>query len=217
MPSAIAGSTRYTTSAAVVDAVVAKTGGASTVLLATGNKSSSGAEFQDALSASSWAYANAAPIMLVDPNSGLTAAQVASVKATKATDVVIVGDTTSVPEAVKGASQLGSGFTYERVAGSDVYETSALMAAWSIEHGSTAANPAIATGENYPDALVGSALTGKNNSVLVLVKDASSPGIAELAKHADDIQCGYTFGGTYAISDDLQQAVLDAVGGKLVG
>jgi lactocepin len=72
-----------------------------------------------------------------------------------------------------------------------------------LENGMTMENLAVATGENFPDALAGAALCGSNNSVLLLAEDSTSTGIATIVENKSSIKCGYVLGGAGAISDDL--------------
>ena len=57
----------------------------------------------------------------------------------------------------------------------------------------------IATSQNYPDALAGAALCGKNRSVLLLADDKAMAGVSFPAKYKSDINRAYVFGGTFAV------------------
>ena len=68
-------------------------------------------------------------------------------------------------------------------------------------------NASLATGANFPDALTGGALCGKNGSVLLLVseKAADYTGALNLVHaNAASVEQGYIFGGTGAVSDVLK-------------
>ena len=62
---------------------------------------------------------------------------------------------------------------------------------------------AFATSLNFPDALGGAALCGKNQSVLLLCDDKAQANLSFATDHADEIVTGYVFGGEYAFSKGL--------------
>jgi lactocepin len=62
---------------------------------------------------------------------------------------------------------------------------------------------AFATSQNFPDALAGAALCGKNGSVLLLCDDKAQANLSFATDHASQIECGYVFGGEMAFSKGL--------------
>ena len=197
------GNTRQLTAVEVLKAVRNAGSTSDTVIIATG------ASFADALSVAPWSYATASPIILTENNGTLSAAAVEAIKADgQFTRVVFVGGTGVVKDSVK--TQLGDGFEYVRLGGSDRYATSKFIAEWELsEGGMGAVYPMVATGEAFPDALAGAAAAGKSNSILVLVKNASSAGIDTLA--ADSVKSqrlqGYVLGGPGAVSESTMSAI----------
>lgn len=164
----------------------------------------SGQGFADALSISSFSYANKAPIFLTDSKKQLSADTIAAVKAGGFTHIVIVGGTAAVSNSV--TKQLGSSFNYKRLGGTDRYETSRLIAQWAVDRGMTANSMAVATGTNFPDALAGGALSGTKGSVLLLVEDSPSAhkqAKAFFAKNKSRIKSVHVLGGEGTISNNL--------------
>lgn len=156
--------------------------------------------FQDALSISAYAYAKHAPIFLVQGQGGtLDSTAVYRIINGGFTRVVIVGGTEAVGSGVE--SQL-SGITCIRRAGSNCYATSQSVATWCRQNGMTGTRPALATGEDYYDALVGAPLCGKYNSPIILATDYNLSTINGFVKtYRSYFQTsGYILGGDVAIS-----------------
>jgi len=150
--------------------------------------------YPDALSASPMAAFNVAPVLLTQPDSLVWATRQA-IKDLGITDVVIVGGTGVVSARVESelASILGGSSHVRRVAGATRYQTSAEFAIWATgaesggETVGTPANPnalaalaydriAIASGENYPDALSGGVFCGLGGApVLLSASNSWSP------------------------------------------
>lgn len=115
----------------------------------------SGQGFADALSIGPWAWAKKVPVLLARPDGTLPDEAVGALAADAGiTRVVIVGGQAAVPDTIR--SQLGDGYAYERVGGADRYETSRLVAEFAIHNGMSWRNLGIATGRDFPDALVDS-------------------------------------------------------------
>lgn len=119
-----------------------------------------GENFPDALAVSSFAAYQEIPILLT-PHDELPNAVQDSLAQLKVKQTVIVGGTGVVSEKV--ASQVPQPIRY---AGQDRYET-ALEIVQNM--GADLKQVYIATGENYPDALTGSALAARTNSPILLV------------------------------------------------
>ena len=69
------------------------------------------------------------------------------------------------------------------------------------------ARPAVATGENYPDALAGAAMQGRTGSIMVLVKNVKSPSLATLSSNKAALEHGFVLGGTNAVPDTLMRHI----------
>lgn len=108
-------------------------------------------------------------------------------------NVVIVGGEGVVSANVANALK-SLGINVKRISGSDRYKT---CAAVYNEYKSWFGNDyAIATGENYPDALAGSALAAKNKTALLLTANGTaSAEIKSIIKGNSNTKTLYLFGG----------------------
>ncbi|GAV31167.1 n-acetylmuramoyl-L-alanine amidase cwlB precursor [Coriobacteriaceae bacterium EMTCatB1] len=193
----IAGGNRYETASLVADKVIELAGGAydGTAFFATG------ANFPDALAASPLAAAKIWPVYLVAP--GATTATV--------NDAVTSGIILGGPGVVSGDFAI-DGVTMTRLAGDNRYETAAAVAAYGVDTAGLGWNKvALTLGTNYPDALAGGVLQGKDGSVLLLTPGTTLDPAAEaaLSAHKDDITEVRFFGGTSVISQAVRDAVRD--------
>ncbi len=153
--------------------------------------------YADALSASSVAYSQQAPVFLVgdeapdwlyDALSGFS-------------NIVVLGGTAAVSEEV--VSSLPQTSTITRLGGSDRYETSRRIAEYAISLGLSTTAAGVASGLNFPDALAGAALCGLNDAVVLLVKDSSTRALTVLSAHPSEQL--YIFGGTSAVSASIEE------------
>lgn len=168
----IAGTDRLSTSVAAFNEVraVGKEKGelSDTLIIATGYN------FADTLSIGSWSWRTRSPIFLTKSDGTLTDDEVSAIKGdSKFKRVVIVGGSKAVSPEVE--DQLGSSYEYIRLEGENRYDTSAKVAEWTSGQGLGWLYATIATGKNFPDALAGAAMCGKNAAVLLLVDDPSDP------------------------------------------
>jgi putative cell wall-binding protein len=218
VPAAIAGADRYATAAAVATASTASApigtvGGKKTAILA------SGANFPDALAAGSASYAAHLPILLTDPNT-LSAATSAAITSLGITNVLIAGGTSAVSAAVETAVKAlaGGTVTTARLAGADRFATSVAIASFDVNAvisgglGMSTANIVLASGLNFPDALVASEFKSP-----VVLDDALPASVATwlgtIGSAAGNI---LALGGTSAVADaDLAaaQAAANPTGG----
>lgn len=205
----LAGDTRYGTATAVaahdkLDGVKDWRGG--TAVVATGEG------FADALSMSSVAAATGMPIFLANPATGLSAAAQKEMRSLRIHSAIIVGGKNAVTAATEKQLQ-NMDLAVTRLSGATRYETSKAVASYGQDKGLSASKIAFATGENFADALAGSALAGKENALVVLVQDADSPTI-DYVKGAfnDKIDRAYVFGGFTVINGATTAAINDAVG-----
>ncbi|MDP2233554.1 MAG: cell wall-binding repeat-containing protein, partial [Actinomycetota bacterium] len=205
----IAGAGRYETADKIAAKVIELAGASfdGTAFVATG------AKFPDALGAAPLAAANAWPLYLANPTTGLSSA---TKSAMDGVDTVLVLGGTAV---VSPAAETYLNTTYgdanvTRLAGADRYETAVKVATWGVDHAGLGWNRvAIATGTNFPDALAGGVLQGRVGSVMLLTKsDAlNTYTSAALSTHKADIATVTFFGGLGA----LPQVVRDQVSGAL--
>lgn len=167
--------------------------------------------YADALSVSPVAYAGRVPIFLTGSNLNLNAKQKAALSAAtedgKFSTKVITGGKLVVSEACeKWLGELGGKVT--RLGGETLYDTSALIASWSIgTRGFKWNNAAFATGEAPYDALAGSVFQGRAKAPLLLVNSTSNATVKLVAENKGGISALRFFGGPLAISDDLRASI----------
>lgn len=164
--------------------------------------------FQDALSASPYAYNKNAPIFLTNSEGVLDASSVSSIKLGKFTRVILCGGEVSISPWVE--TQL-TGIPCTRLSGANCYGTSLAVANWCLSQGMSANQLAAATGEDYHDAVCGAAFCGKNSSVLILVSDNDSSTISGFVRPQRAwISRGYILGGEASVPFSTEIALNDA-------
>jgi len=177
-----------------------------------------GGNFPDALAASPIAAGQRVPIFLAGPG-GLSTATLAAMDDYGVTDVAILGGTGVVPPAVETA--LNAKYTDRRVTrigGVNRYDTAVRIAEWATAGAGFSYPPkwsglAMATGDNFPDALAGGVLQGVRGSVMLLTTPTTldSYAGAALVKHKYEIPEVAFLGGTGAVSDAVRTAALNAL------
>ncbi len=205
----IGGTDRYATATAIAKASVAAIGTSydGTVLLATGNT------FADALAASPMAAAKGWPLLLVGPR-GLAGIQ-STLDSLGATDIVILGGTKAVAAGVQSelAARYSTG-NVTRLAGANRYATSAAIATWAVANADLNWNDlAVATGENFPDALSGGVLQALDGSVLLLTTGTRLNADTKscLTKNLAEIDSVKYLGGQSALGAGVRTAVVSAL------
>lgn len=187
----VSGANRYATAAAIQEKLLPN---ADVVFLVTGK------DFPDALSAGPAAAKVNGAILLVDGDN-LPAETVAAIKRIKPKAIYAIGGPSVVSEvAFKAAQALAPGAKAERIAGVDRYATSLAVAKRFF--GDSPAKRYVASGTNFPDALAGGALAGKDKAPLILVPN--DPGHVNVKFGA----AGETIvlGGRSVVSDAVYQA-----------
>lgn len=167
--------------------------------------------FQDALSISPYAYWAHAPIFLANATTHkLDDYVLDELKAGGFSKIVIVGGPAAISLDVE--KQIGSIETV-RLYGETCYETSAAIADWCIDEGMTASGVGVATGTAYYDALTGAALCGKSGAPILLAADDRTGALGSFVeKNASEIEIGFVFGGTAAISEYVFDFIGSALG-----
>lgn len=200
----VAGGTRYATAAALASSYPS---GLPRVYLASGE------DFPDALAAAALAGHQNVPLLLTRPD-GLQAETITQLRRLRPQKVVVLGGSRAVSErtAKQAAAYTLSG-SYARLAGTDRYATAALVSQ-SFPQGAPEAY--VASGEDFPDALVGAALAGYRGSpVLLTPKDRlASATVGALARQRPSRV--YVLGGSSVVSDSTLRA-LGGGGGKCNG
>lgn len=155
--SRVAGADRYATAALI--SAYAFPAGADVAFVVDGG------DFPDALAAGASAAHRNAPILLTSTDS-VPAATMTELERLGVDEIVIVGGTGAVSSTV--ATTLASVAPVTRLAGSDRYATAAAASAFSFPSG--VGTIYLATGEDYPDALAGTAAAGANGGPVLLTQ-----------------------------------------------
>lgn len=201
----LAGIDRYGTARAVSNRVIDILGTtySGNALVCTGEN------FPDALAAAPLASGLDWPVLLVKEDTGQM------YKPADLASAVIVGGEAAVPVAVEDelVDLLGDA-NVSRVGGSTRYETAALLAQTGVDAGLMWDGVAIGSGTSYPDALSGGAAVGLKRSVVLMTPaDELDPFAAAALDANKDTIFGVRFlGGTAALSADVQDEVLAALG-----
>lgn len=178
---------------------------ADTVLIATARA------FPDALAAAPWAAQLGAPLLLSRPG-GLSPSVVAELERLAPSSVLLVGGTAALGDAVMDDVRTAlPTATVERVGGADRYATAGLIAGRVVQD--STAEVFVASGQDFPDALVLSALAARHQAPLVLVRETSVPDATAQALAGIDYDALYAAGGTAVIADDV---LVEAAAGAAV-
>lgn len=200
------GSTRYETSLEILRQCNSSS---DTVIVATG------ANYADSLSISPFAYVTKSPIVLCDPNGGLTQEAIEAVRAGGFSRAILVGGNAAVPDVV--ISQLNNANIatdgIRRLSGATRYETSTQITAFEISETSlfTADPLGFATGSNYADALAMGPCMGRINSPLLLVDNGAQTVCAYIERFKGNVGNAFVAGGINAVSDDDYQRIVVAL------
>lgn len=206
----VAGADRFATAAEIKDAVETQTGEtAASVFVAEGFDPDPRRGFPDVLSVSALAAHTVRPILLVTTEAlpGATEAALGDV-----TDATIVGGEVAVSSAVADAIGSEIGSEPARVFGADRYGTSHAIVQIAVDGGLNPKLLFLATGENWPDALVAGSAVALDGGVLMLVHPSDLDGSPQVRTFLTDNE-PFTdvdlLGGTAAISQAVEDAIAD--------
>ncbi|WP_151525613.1 cell wall-binding repeat-containing protein [Serinicoccus kebangsaanensis] len=161
--------------------------------------------YPDALTAAPWAAQLGAPLLLTDPG-GLPQPTEDELLRLMPDDVFVVGGSKAVTDAVLDDIQAAlPGATVERVSGADRYATAGAIAQRVVQDSS--AELFVASGQDFPDALVLSALAARHQAPLVLVEHDAVPTATAAAVGGLSFDDVYAAGGTAVLTDDVLDAV----------
>lgn len=167
---------------------------------------SRGDDFADALCAGTLAKKYDAPILLTETDR-LDNDVLGELKRLGVSNIFIVGGEGAVSENVE-ASLRSVGITdIERIWGNDRYETSVKIA----EKVGASTEIALATGNDFPDALSISAIASNLGIPILLVEKDSLPSSVSQYIRSSKIERTYIVGGTGVISDAVKYQVPSAV------
>lgn len=202
----LCGSNRYETSLEILRQCNSSS---DTVIVATGSN------YADSLSISPFAYVTKSPIVLCDPNGGLTQEAIEAIRAGGFSRAILVGGNAAVPDAV--ISQLNNANIatdgIRRLSGATRYETSTQITAFEISETSlfTADPLGFATGSNYADALAMGPCMGRINSPLLLVDNGAQTVCAYIERFKGTVGNAFVAGGINAVSNDDYQRIVVAL------
>jgi putative cell wall-binding protein len=204
----LAGLNRYSTAIAIAEETKAMLGSDydGTAFVCTG------VNFPDALAASPIAAANGWPIYLTPPDAlpaDVQASMMRTFGGNPSNHGYIIGGTSAVSAAVQTRLGLAPFMGFSRIAGDNRYDTAAEVADTSYTGlGMLFSRPAIATGENFPDALAGGVLQGSDCCPVLLTRTGVLSGetAAVLTKYKDHIYEIRFIGGDGAVKPAVRTA-----------
>ena len=126
----------------------------------------SGADFPDGVAAGPVAAALKGPVLL-SPTSSLPSAVRAELTRLAPRRVVLAGGTGALSSSVESSAGSATGRQPERAAGADRYATSAALAQVLVSTG-RAGGAFVATGQSFPDALVGGVAAARRHAPIIL-------------------------------------------------
>jgi putative cell wall-binding protein len=159
-----------------------------------------GTDFPDALSVSSYAYANKTPILLAQEDGTLSADTLAMAESFK--KIYLIGGEAVLSS--QAETQL-AGCSPIRLAGSDRYLTNAKII--HTLYGDSLPCLAVANGNRFPDALVGSSLEGKDGGAVLFVDNSLSSVSDMQLSILVSSENAAVLGGEDAVSAPLKTAV----------
>jgi putative cell wall-binding protein len=194
--SRLAGPDRVATAAAVSEATFP--GPVARVYVATAGN------FPDALAAGPVAGLGGAPILLTGAEQ-LPAATAVELARLRPSEIVVLGGTAAVSDAVVAELGALASQRVRRLAGTDRYATAAAVSREGFADGADVV--LVATGENFPDALAGGPLAARLGGPILLVARESIPAAtaAELARLGP--KRIVVLGGAAAVSADVMTAL----------
>lgn len=207
----VAGTTRYSTSAAIARAVSAQNGGIGafesrrTVIVANGEV------FADALTAGPVANNATLPVLLTRAGD-LPAETDEALTQVGAESAIIVGGTAAVSDAVAAAIS-AKGITVTRLAGTTRQSTAVAIADFAVDLlGFDGAHADIARGDQFPDALAGGPHGGQQNSPILLTagEQLGADAAGWLTRRCSTVDSIDALGGTAAVSDATLAAAQQA-------
>ena len=136
-----------------------------------------GFNYPDAMSISSFAYGDKAPVFFTEESTCmLQSSEVSAIASGGFSHVILLGGTSVVANGVSTQlSQAGYTGSVTRFSRSSRYATNAAIARWLVGSCDYSYNGmALATGENFPDAFAGGCVCGEEGSVLVIAPDDES-------------------------------------------
>ncbi len=198
------GSSRYATADAVAVRTIAELGEAydGTALMATGTN------YPDALGAAPLAAGLHWPLYLTQAT-GISASTELAMEGVD--EVLVLGGTSAIPAKIESDLVLEYGDpNVTRLAGGNRYSTAVAIATHGVANGLGWDRLAIATGMNFPDALAGGVLQGRDGSVMLLTPSNSLDMSVAAVLEANKAQINEVryLGGLNAINQSVRDDVM---------
>lgn len=163
-----------------------------------------GEAYPDALASAALAGSDQAPLLLTRDDV-LSPATADALRRLAPREVVVVGGPGTVSEsAAQQAASFTTSKSYQRVAGDNRYKTAELVAK-QFPVGVTPAY--VASGADFPDALVGAALAGRRSVPLILTPPDHVDSGTRRAIDYQDAASMFVFGGPNTVSDSTMYAL----------
>lgn len=174
--------------------------GAPTVVLASARA------FPDALAATPWAVAHDAPVLLTEPTQ-LPEVVASALRDLGTEHVVVVGGTSAVSKAVTDDLE-GRGLTVQRLAGSDRFETAAVIAGDLHDQADEAV---VVSGQTYADAVAaGPLVSAAPHAPILLSLPDQLPGATTSTLRELQVQRATVVGGSAVVTDRVLEQLRDA-------
>lgn len=192
----LSGTDRYGTSAAVAQAL----GPSNTVVLATGEN------YPDALSAAPWAASKGIPILLTERGK-LSQTAATYIRNNSVSKAYVIGGTGVVSDSV--VSMLPRDTT--RISGNDRFGTN-LAVLKQFYNDFNLGKLYLATGNNFPDALSGSAIASLSGSPIILTDSGGLPGMKQFVdSNTSKLSEVYLLGGSGVVTDTAVESILPPI------
>ncbi|MDP8970864.1 MAG: cell wall-binding repeat-containing protein [Actinomycetota bacterium] len=202
------GEHRYDTAALIAEEVVRLGGEVQQAIVARADI------FPDALAASNLATYGRAPILLSDPDNLPERTRQVLRDVLAGNRLWIAGGPEAVQPGPEGELR-DEGYDVDRLAGSNRYGTAVAIVTETRRQGADVEPTLVASGLNFPDALVAGVAAFKLGGVLILVDPGSvthSPATVEfLEANRQEIDTAIIVGGTAAISQNVQDEILELI------
>jgi putative cell wall-binding protein len=171
-----------------------------------------GLNYPDALSIAPYAASSGAPLFLCNGQS-LGATMLNDMRSGGFTRAVVVGGEASVSaEVFRSLEDIVGAGQVVRLGGEDRYQASLNIARWALtQPGSSINGVAIATGQNFPDALAGSPLLAQSGSPLLLADSTNTTTLALLGENRTNVHHLRFLGGLASVPQQVRESATDAL------
>jgi len=192
----LSGANRYETSIAVADEIYNR-GSISQILIASGE------DFPDALvSGNAASYINA-PLLFTQKDSLPTSVKNFLTETSNPTLYLVGGEGVISKEVFTSLGEYGSVI---RIAGSDRFDTCLMVNNYFFDNQSVL-SLVVATGLDFPDALVASVLSGQNSSSLLITGKNLSQSMENYLNSCSSVDKIYLLGGESVISKEVENRI----------